>query len=393
MKTIHNLFYLALIMFSVSCSEPSGRISSDFDHGSIGQMKEIKPDYFQGTTKHWQKRDSIGNQYYWFYFKVDQVKNKEITFELNELEGIYRRNPHIVYTGYTQPVYSYDQESWERIVNVKYDSASRTFWFTHQFSNEPAWIAYAHPYPYNRLVRFITSVRNNALVQVEELAKTREARPIELLTITDPATPDPGKKTIFLMAMQHPGEDAGSFLLEGLVNYLISDDEAAKTAREKFVYKVIIMMNPDGVFNGTTRYNMEMEDLNIIWLNEEKMQPEVQGVKDWVDAWYARGNKIDMFLDFHNHTQLYRYNVFIFMDNQFDSLVPSMNKYWPSRIWHMDFEGSSFTYFHQKGIPGSSVELSQSVAEEGNYLTIDDYHRYGEGVVRGFNDYFGITDH
>jgi len=388
MKTFNTLINLILLIFSLSCSKLTSHVSSDFDHGSIGDLKEIKPGYFQGKTRHWLKRDSIGNQYYWFYFKADRVRDKTITFELNDLEGVYRHNPHIVYTDYTQPVYSYDQESWERISDVKYDSATRNFWFTHKFNQEPVWIAYAHPYSYLRLKDFHDSLKNNEYVQVEEVTKTKEGRPIKMLTITDHQVADSGKKTIFLMAMQHAGEDAGSFLLEGLVNYLISEDEAAKTARAKFVYKVIIMMNPDGVFNGTSRYNMEMEDLNNIWLNEQKMQPEVQGVQGWVEAWYAEGNKIDMFLDIHNHTQFYRYNVFIFKDHEIDSLVPDMNEYWPSRIWHSEFEGSSCAYFYQKGIPCGSVELSQSFIEEGKYLTIEDYHQYGEGVVRGFIDYF-----
>lgn len=118
------------------------------------------------------------------------------------------------------------------------------------------------------------------------------------------------------------------------------------------------------------------------------MQPEVIGVKHWVDRWYKEGNGIDMFLDIHNHTQLYTYNVFIFMDHELDSLVPMMEKYWPTRLWHSKFEGSSCAYFYEKGIPCGSVELTQSFAEKGDYLSISDYHKYGEGTVRGFLDYF-----
>ena len=42
-------------------------ISSDFDRGSIGALKENSTNNFTGKTKHWLKADGIGDQYYWFY--------------------------------------------------------------------------------------------------------------------------------------------------------------------------------------------------------------------------------------------------------------------------------------------------------------------------------------
>ena len=391
MRNFNHLQVLIAIVIFSSCSSGEIKLSGDFDHGSIGELEEIEPEHFQGSTRHWLKRDNIGDQYYWFYFKADHVKDKKITFELIDLEGVYRKNPHIVYTDYTQPVYSYDQVNWGRINNVSYDSTSRKFEFSHQFKAEPVWIAYAHPYPVQRLNSFISTIEKNEYVKVEELAKSKEGRGINLVTITDSQIPNQKKKTIFLMAMQHAGEDAGSFYLEGLINFLLSDNESAQRAREKFVYLIIPMMNPDGVFNGTSRYNMEMEDLNNIWLNDEKMQPEVLGVQQWADHWYKGGNSIDLFLDIHNHTQLYTYNVFIFKDNSLDSLATTMDKYWPTRIWHSEPEGSSHAYFLTKKIPSGSVELTQSFSEQGDYLTISDYHKYGAGTVLGLIEYVETT--
>ncbi len=392
MKFLYNILYLYLVASLGGCSSGDIKISHDFDHGSIGDLKETEPGSYEGSTRHWLKRDSIGDQYYWFYFKADHIRDKEVSFVLQDLVGVYRRNPHLVYTDYTQPVYSYDQESWERIGNVAYDSASHTFRFSHLFQEEPVWIAYAHPYPLHRLISLVSSIRDNEFVTIETLAQTMENRGVELITITDPDIPDEAKKTIFLMAMQHAGEDAGTYLLEGMIQFLLSDDEKAKTMREKFIYKLIPLMNPDGVFNGTTRYNMEMEDLNNIWLNDEKMQPEVAGVKRWVDSWYAGGKEIDLFLDVHNHSQFYTYNVFIFNDHSLDTLVTFMNDYWPARIWHSEFEGSSCAYFYREGIPCGTIELTQSYVVENDYLTIEDYHGYGKGVALGIFDYFESLD-
>ena len=116
---ISNFFVLLLTILVISCSSPTIKLSHDFDRGSLGDIIEEEPGHFKGNTKHWLKRDSIGDQYYWFYFKADHVKDKVLTFELNDLIGVYRGTPHLVYSDYTHPVYSYDQENWERIRNVK----------------------------------------------------------------------------------------------------------------------------------------------------------------------------------------------------------------------------------------------------------------------------------
>ena len=172
MKIFNRFYWLSLLLFLGACASNEIKITSNFDHGSIGDITEIKPGFFKGTTRHWLKRDSIGNQYYWFYFKADNVKDKKITFELTDLEGVYRKNPHIVYTAYTEPVYSYDQESWQRIEEVKYDSTAKTFLFSKQFNREPVWIAYAHPYTFQRLQKLISFLSNNKYVEVEEISSS-----------------------------------------------------------------------------------------------------------------------------------------------------------------------------------------------------------------------------
>ena len=91
MKKYLYLITPLLILLSISCQAPSVKISADFDKGSIGNFTEAVPNHLTGTTKHWLKRDSIGDQYYWFYFKAEQVKNKRVTFELKDLIGLNRK--------------------------------------------------------------------------------------------------------------------------------------------------------------------------------------------------------------------------------------------------------------------------------------------------------------
>jgi len=384
------LIFMLVPFICISCSSGKTKISHDFDHGSMGELKEIEPDYFKGTTKHWIKNDSIGDQYYWFYIKTDQVKDKTVTFELNNLVGVYRGKEHIVFTDYTQPVYSYDRENWYRITDVNYDPSGHTFIFSETFTDNTAWIAYAHPYSYSRYKEFISGLQDEENVTTETIATTEEGRQVNMVSITDRDVLTDQKKVILIMALQHAGEDAGGYFVEGMIDYLLSDNPEADNIRKNYVYKFLPMMNPDGIFGGISRYNAEMEDLNNIWMNDERAQEEVSGVKKWTNKWHDAGNSLDLFIDVHNHSQYHKYHAFISQDYDLDSLVNFMNQYWIIRSLHSEFAGSSCAWFLSKDISCGTIELSQSKINDNEYLTIEDYNQYGEGTVKAISEYFSM---
>lgn len=53
------------------------------------------------------------------------------------------------------------------------------------------------------------------------------------------------------MGRVHPGETVSSFMIEGIIDYLLSDE--AHSLREKFIFKIIPLLNPDGVVHGNYR--------------------------------------------------------------------------------------------------------------------------------------------
>jgi murein tripeptide amidase MpaA len=51
--------------------------------------------------------------------------------------------------------------------------------------------------------------------------------------------------------------------MEGIIEYLISNDDSnANLLRNKFVFKIVPMMNPDGVIVGNYRCSLAGLDLN-----------------------------------------------------------------------------------------------------------------------------------
>lgn len=70
--------------------------------------------------------------------------------------------------------------------------------------------------------------------------------------------------------------------MEGVLKYLVqSNDSEAQILRNKFVFKIVPMLNPDGVIVGNYRCSTKSGgDLNRQWINpDHKVYPEIYAVK------------------------------------------------------------------------------------------------------------------
>ena len=74
------------------------------------------------------------------------------------------------------------------------------------------------------------------------------------------------KKGIVITARVHPGESQSSWVLQGFLQFLLSDEEDAKVLRRHYVFKIIPMLNPDGVIYGNYRCSLLGVDLNRRYL-------------------------------------------------------------------------------------------------------------------------------
>ena len=59
------------------------------------------------------------------------------------------------------------------------------------------------------------------------------------------------KRVIVLTARVHPGETQASHMLNGALKMLLSPQ--AKILREHFIFRIVPMLNPDGVVHGNYR--------------------------------------------------------------------------------------------------------------------------------------------
>ena len=119
------------------------------------------------------------------------------------------------------------------------------------------------------------------------------------------------KKTLFITSRVHPGESQASHMVHGVIDFLLSDEPEAEEIRDKFVVKVIPMLNPDGVIHGNYRVNLLGVDLNRRWKKPSKyLHPTIYYTKQIIKYFNEKSRQpgcdsggVVMCCDFHGHSR------------------------------------------------------------------------------------------
>ncbi|XP_051161461.1 cytosolic carboxypeptidase-like protein 5 isoform X2 [Leptopilina boulardi] len=260
----------------------------------------------------WTKHDCHGTEYEnsnrtWFYFGVKAAKpgafvrlnvinlNKQVKMFSQGMCPVYKILP-----GHPQwerirdkPIYALDEKSNEFTLSFNYRTPDNPKAITY--------FAFTYPFTYNDLQTQLKKIQSRlsrrTIVSVDDIyyhrecvIKSLEGRRLELLTISSYQNismeredrlmnlfPEKNelrpfkfknKKVIFVSARVHPGETPSSFVLNGLLNLLLNrEDPIAITLRRLYVFKLIPMLNPDGVAKGHYRMDTKGVNLNRVYLN------------------------------------------------------------------------------------------------------------------------------
>jgi hypothetical protein len=91
--------------------------------------------------------------------------------------------------------------------------------------------------------------------------------------------------------------------MEGLLKELMSENEFATSLKEKYLFKIVPMINPDGVVRGNYRFSAAGYDLNRRWKHcYESSHPEVFYLKSMIKKLH-KDKKVLMYIDIHGHSR------------------------------------------------------------------------------------------
>jgi hypothetical protein len=378
-------------------------ISAGFEGGSIGEVRQLAEHHYECALEGETDQDGRNRQASWYYFRVDGSAGRRIVIDLVGLPGEYNYKPNSgAVSGETPPVLSYDQKEWRHLTRVEYDKAIPRLRLRVTPERSPFWIAHVPPYTGVHLAGLLDDLGSHPHLTREVAGKTLGGRDMLLLTVTDSGVSDEHKKVLWLMVRQHSWESGTSWVGEGALRFLLSQDPEAMRIRGRTIFKIFPMADPDGVARGGVRFNAEGYDLNRNWdAVDPSTMPEIASqraaILDWVDS----GRRIDLFLALHNtETAEYlegppeppRTNHAVLM-NRFFALLAESTTFnptaaaRPARASTTPGMRGRMTVnqglFHDRKIPAFLMEQMISFNSKlGRYPQIEDRLRFGAGLVK-----------
>lgn len=200
-----------------------------------------------------------------------------------------------------------------------------TMTFSTSFTNKDdvCYFAYHYPYTYSSLKMHLAKLESMRTPQIymrqDVLCETLGGNACPLLTIT--AMPESNsndhicqfrnRPLIFLSARVHPGETNASWVMKGTLEFLMGTSSMAASLREAYIFKIVPMLNPDGVVNGSHRCSLSGEDLNRQWQNPNpELHPTIYHTKSLLQYLAHTQRAPLVYCDYHGHSR--KKNVFMY---------------------------------------------------------------------------------
>ncbi|KAM9633657.1 cytosolic carboxypeptidase 3 isoform 2-T2 [Morphnus guianensis] len=196
----------------------------------------------------------------------------------------------------------------------QYFSLTWTFQFPHD--RDTCYFAHCYPYTYSNLQEYLVAISKDPvkskICKIHILCHSLAGNSVYVLTITNPPKSGKGtkRKAVILTARVHPGETNSSWIMKGFLDYILGNSGKAQLLRDNFVFKVVPMLNPDGVIVGNHRCSLTGQDLNRKYRsNVKKFYPSI---------WYTRNmikrvmgdHGVFLYCDIHGHNR--KQNVFMY---------------------------------------------------------------------------------
>jgi hypothetical protein len=383
------------------------RFNSHFPGGSLGKILALeKPDSFRCFIPGQYNEAGRNRQTSWFFFRIENVKDRDVTLIMTDYIGEYNlRLGAVPMKASIQPVCSEDGKTWKHIDTMIWDNEKKEAILRLHPKTDTLWIAHVPPYTHSRIFDFVREMDTSPYVRVEVFGETVQKRPLHLLTITDWNVDDTKKVHLFLMTRQHAWEAPTSFIGEGAVRFLISDNPQAVEIRRQAVVSFVPTLDPDGCESGGVRFNRNGYDLNRHWShidirskNDLQRMPEIFYALKMITSLHAQ-KPIDLLMSLHNQetgdclmtavdteitkSMMRHFEIFLSENTFFDSTHPKM----PIRFTIPEKADSIEALWNRHRIPVAILEIRVEQHPKLNrHTTSEDFINFGNGLIRSMFD-------
>ncbi|KAM6417671.1 cytosolic carboxypeptidase 3 [Pluvialis apricaria] len=297
-----------------------------FESGNLQKVVKVNEFEYQLTLR----ADLYTSRHtQWYYFQVSNMQAgmpyRFTIVNFTNRNSLYKRGLRPLL--YSEADAKKHKVGWQRTGNEikyyknnagqggrQYFSLTWTFQFPHD--QDTCYFAHCYPYTYSNLQEYLVAISKDPVkskfCKIHILCHSLAGNVVYVLTITNPLKSGKGtkRKAVILTARVHPGETNSSWIMKGFLDYILGDSGKAQLLRDSFVFKVVPMLNPDGVIVGNHRCSLTGQDLNRKYRSNVK--------KCYPSIWYTRNmikrvmGERDVFLycDIHGHNR--KQNVFMY---------------------------------------------------------------------------------
>jgi murein tripeptide amidase MpaA len=279
-------------------AHPLAFIHTGFENASPLQWT-IDPDgTVQVEVQYDYERDSPNRAAGHWHFQLQGRPHAELTLVLRNFDNVWNGTPGVPVSKKSICFTSSDGRRWTVIPAEYLEDTHRVRLRVTLDAAGTLYLARIEPYRISDLERLLGEIKGHPLVAVEEIGRTVEGRPLEIVRVGRPDA----LRRVLLRARAHAWEPGGNWVVEGLVRALLADDATARRALDRYCLYVLPMANKDGVARGRTRFNALGKDLNRNWDRpaDPALAPENAALERWLEGMIARGRKPDFAMDLHN---------------------------------------------------------------------------------------------
>ena len=264
------------------------RFNTNFEGGSLGRIEPLGEAAFRCHVKGQQDEHGRNRQASWYYLPDRRRQSdRNLTITLTDFVGEYNGRPGACPMGPgILPVASDDGEHWTPIADVRWDDRAKEATLRLRPQRDAIWIAHQPPYTPRRLARLLEQVDRCDDARIEVIGKTAMGRDLHMVTVTAADVDDREKAVVWLQARQHAWESGTSYVMEGALRFVTSDDPKARAFRRRTVFLFTPMVDPDGCATGQVRFNANGFDVNRHWDEVDLRQKRY--LAEMPEIWYVK---------------------------------------------------------------------------------------------------------